>query len=100
LGSSSKKGGREEIRWNRFQDNADRREEWQKRIEEEPDPRWKVWLRVRAVGERKVDVTRDLGYRDGGSVLQIIKRLEKSAQSDEVSDRKKSYETLLSSVES
>ena len=50
--------------------------------------------------ERKVDVARDLGYRDGGSVLQIIKRLEKSAQENEAWARKKPcYEKEMSSVE-
>jgi len=34
--------------------------------------------------ERKVDVARELGYRDGGSVLQIIKRLHSRSQKDNV----------------
>jgi putative transposase len=97
----AQKGGQEEIRWKRFQDNFDRRDEWQPRIAAEPDDRWKVWLRVRALGERKAEIARDLGYRDGGSVLQIIKRLDKSAQTDPALQRKKlAYEALLSSVES
>jgi len=96
----AKKGPRREIRWNRFQDNGNRKKLWQKRIKAEPDFRWKIWLRVRALGEQKVDVARDLGYRDGGSVLQIIKRLGKSAQADAALDKKKrTYEALLSSVE-
>jgi hypothetical protein len=46
------------------------------------------------LGERKADVARELGYRDAGSVLQIIKRLEKRVQ------KMKNHERDLSSVES
>jgi hypothetical protein len=75
--------------------------EWQPRNAAEPDDRWKVWLRMRPLEERKAEIARDLGYRDGGSVLQIIKRLEISAQTDPAHQRKKlAYEALLSSVES
>ena len=63
--------------------------------------RWKIWLRVRALGERKVDIARELGYRDGGSVLQIIKRLEKKAQENGIwAQKMKKYESDLSSVKS
>jgi len=94
------KGGRQEIRWAQEQDQEERKRVWQDKINAEPDRRWKVWLRVRALGERKVEVARELGYRDGGSVLQIIKRLEKKAQDDEPWARKlKKYERELSNVE-
>jgi hypothetical protein len=56
---------------------------------------------LRALGERKAEIARDLGYRDEGSVLQIIKRLEISAQTDPAHQRKKlAYEALLLSIES
>ncbi len=95
------KAGPEEIRCYRGQDQVDRRAGWLEKIEAEPDLRWKVWLRVRAMGERKVDVARELGYRDGGTVLQIIKRLEKKVQEDKAwAQKKERYERELSSVES
>ena len=34
-------------------------------------------------GERKADVAREFGYRDGSAVLQIIKCLQTRAQKDE-----------------
>jgi len=93
------KGGQEEIPWSRGQDRKEQKGVWQKKINAEPDPRWKVWLRVRALGERKADVARELGYRDGSSVLQIIKRLEKRAQENETwAQKMKNYESDLSSV--
>ena len=95
------KGGDEEIRWKRLQDQVDRAPQWQKRIEDEPDDRWKIWLRVRALGQRKIDVARDLGYRDGSSVLQVLKRLEAQALKDKSGREKmRKYEILMSSVES
>ena len=95
------KGGQEEIRWNQGQDREDRKRVWQERIDAEPDDRWKIWLRIRALGERKVEIAREAGYRDGSSVLQIIKRLEKGAKTNEEWARKlKNYESALSSIES
>jgi len=97
----AQKQGDEEIRWNGFQDRTDQARQWQERLEDEPDDRWKIWLRVRALGQRKVDVARELGYRDGGSILQILKRLEARAAVEKTSrDKKQKYESLLSSVES
>lgn len=60
--------------------------EVQRRIRElvatEGDDRVKVWARVRIGGERRVDVGRDLGYRDGSGVTQVVKRLEAAAARD------------------
>ena len=45
-------------------------------------PMEESWKSVRLGGERMVDVSRELGYRDGGSVLQVVKRMEQAAESD------------------
>jgi len=45
-------------------------------LEKEEDERVRVWARVRLLGERPVDLARERGYRDGGSILQIVKRME------------------------
>ena len=58
------------------------RTQWEPRLAQETDKRVRIWLRVRLGGERKVDVARALGYRDGGSVLQVIKRLEAARRRD------------------
>ena len=38
-------------------------------------------------GERKVDVAREFGYRDGSGVPQVVKRLEQSARKDKALGR-------------
>lgn len=60
---------------------------WINGMAEEKDPRWRAWLRVEGPGEAKVEVAWDLGYRDGGSVLQILKRIEARCRKDK--ERKK-----------
>ena len=56
---------------------------------------------MRALGQRKIEIARDLGYRDGGSVLQVLKRLESKALKDKTwLEKMQKYESLLSSVES
>ena len=69
-------------------------------LAQEKEPRWRIWLRVEGLGEAKVDVARDLGYRDGGSVLQILKRMEVRCQNDrEWKQKRGKYRQHLSSVE-
>jgi len=48
-------------------------------LADEPDPRVRIWGRVRLGGERRVDVARECGYRDGSAVTQLIKRLDAAA---------------------
>jgi|GEM_PF-1174571 len=61
---------------------------WINEMAEEKDPRWRARLRVEGQGEEKVDVAWDLSCRDGGSVLQIIKRIEARCQKYEEWKRK------------
>jgi len=73
---------------------------WINGMAEERDPRWRLWLRVEGQGEAKVEVTRDLGYRDGGSVLQNLKRIEARCRKDKEWKRKhKKYSQWSSRVE-
>jgi len=55
---------------------------WINGMAEERDPRWRIWLWVGGQGEAKVEVAWDLSCRDGGSVLQILKRMEARCQKD------------------
>jgi hypothetical protein len=41
-----------------------------------------IWARVRSGAERLVDMAKELSYRDGSSVLQVVKRLERRALKD------------------
>ena len=74
--------GQEEARWSTRLKRTRIARQLPALLAAESDSRIQIWLRVRLGGERKVDVARDLGYRDGGSVLQVLKRLEAKAQQD------------------
>lgn len=77
------KGGKEELRWvSRAEGPAPARPAAAGLLLAEPDRRWQVWIRVRLGGERRIDVARDLDYRDGSAITQILKRREQSATSD------------------
>ncbi len=67
------------------------------RVEKEGDWRWRIWLRVKWGRERPVDIAREMDYRDGGSVLQVIKRLEKVESNR---PKRQQYEQLMSRIES
>jgi REP element-mobilizing transposase RayT len=96
------KHGQEEYRWFAREKRREVRRSLEQRLADETDRRIRIWMRVRLAGERKVDVARELGYRDGGSVLQVIKRLETARHRDRaLNERLKQLETSgeLSSVE-
>lgn len=79
-----KKGGAEEVRWTSRMEDGDARITAAQGLAEEQDERcWAVWVRVALGGERRIDVARAYGYRDGSAITQILKRLEQSAQRDE-----------------
>lgn len=71
-------------------------------LRETRDERMKVWIRVRLGGERKADVARSLGYRDGSGVLQVLKRLEAQAarESSLLEQLEQFRSAFLSSVQS
>lgn len=76
------KSGQEEQRWKVHKAKEAMQPKMATLLNDEPDLRWKIWLRVRVGGERAVDVGRELGYRSSGSgILEVIKRLEKRAES-------------------
>jgi len=76
------------------------RSRWINGMAEERDPRWRIWLRVEGQGEAKVEVAWDLSCRDGGSVLQILKRIEARCQEDKEWKRKhEKYGQQLSRIE-
>lgn len=67
------------------------------------DRRLRVWVRVRLGGERRIDVARSCGYKDGSAITQILKRLERQAQTDrslgaEFSNLRKEHQRRVSSV--
>lgn len=77
-----------------------RKESLRPLLQNEPDERIKTWARVRWLGERPVDLAREKGYRDGGSILQIVKRVEIRARQDSLFKKKLlAYEHNVSSVD-
>jgi hypothetical protein len=74
------KPGQEEVRWvARVQSGDERKIAARALAEAEPERRWQVWVRVRVGNERRIDVARAYGYKDGSAITQIIKRLEAEA---------------------
>lgn len=68
-------------------------------LAKETDQKWQIWLRVYGLHERKTELAREYGYRDGGSILQIIKRLHQKALVDPaIQNKKLDYERRLSGV--
>jgi len=71
-------GGEEEVRWLvRTEDDGVRRESARRLAEEQPERAWGVWARVHLGGERRIDVARAFGYKDGSAITQMLKRLER-----------------------
>jgi len=76
------KKGQEEIKWVSRVDDSDRRMAAAKSIaSRQPEPTWRVWVRVRLGGERRIDAARSCGYKDGSAVTHILNRLQKQSQS-------------------
>jgi len=99
-GLMRKKKGDEEIRWRDRVAAEAVRERVRELVAHELDRRVQIWARVKLGGERKVDVAKEFGYGDGSGVLQVVKRLEVSAQQDKALARKlKRLRRGLSSVE-
>jgi REP element-mobilizing transposase RayT len=78
----SGKNGQDERRWQQREDWRAQRERLQQLLADESDRRVRMWARVQVGGQRRVDVARDSGYRDGSGVTHLIKRLEAEAAHD------------------
>jgi hypothetical protein len=71
------KGGEEEVRWTAREEDAEGRIALARDLAERQAERvWQVWVRVRLGAERRIDVARAYGYKDGSAITQILKRLE------------------------
>lgn len=51
-------------------------------LKSQNDPRIVIWARVKLLGERSVDIAREKGYRDGSSILHIVKRVDIRSRKD------------------
>jgi REP element-mobilizing transposase RayT len=74
---AGKKGHPEELRWvARLESSADLAAAIGELAEAQPERPWQVWVRVRLGGERRIDVARRYGYKDGSAITQMLKRME------------------------
>lgn len=76
------KEGQEEILWRQRVSARETGEQVRKMLEREPDERVRIWARMRLGGERGAEMARELGYRDGSGVGQVVRRLEREAAHD------------------
>lgn len=76
------KKGSDEIKWKRHHDQEEVQEILKKIATKQKDERLLMWIQVRLGGQRRVDVARKFGYKDGSAVTHIINRLEKKAELD------------------
>jgi putative transposase len=96
-----RKPAREEARWVQQRSQGSRRQRLGELLEQETDDRVKIWARVRLAGESSVTVARELGYRGGSGVGQVVRRLEQRSTVDQALREKLSrISENLSRVES
>jgi len=100
----SRKKGAEELRWAaRPEPASELREAAAALAAQQPERPLQVWLRVHLGGERRIDVARAFGYKDGSAITQMLKRLQSRAASDRkltarMSDLKNQATQIASSV--
>ena len=95
------KAAADETRWVRQQQQPTVRKRLQRILEGETDERIRLWARVRLGGERNVEVARELGYRGGSGVGQLVRRVEqRSVQDAQLRKKLMRIKANLSRVES
>jgi putative transposase len=95
------KTAKEEMQWLHQQQTPLLRKRLQRVLEAEPDERVRIWARIRLGGERNVAVAREVGYRGGSSVGQIVRRIEqRSVEDAELRKQLTRIKANLSRVES
>jgi hypothetical protein len=79
----SKKAGQEELKWAaRLERGSQRTTATRALAAKQPGRPWQVWVRVRLGAERRIDIARAYGYKDGSAITQILKRLQQDAGSN------------------
>jgi putative transposase len=74
------------------------RERILKELKEEKDKRVVLWVRVQLLGERKIDLARELGYGDGSGVTRVVQRLEVRECNDKALAKKLAAYRKMSNV--
>jgi REP element-mobilizing transposase RayT len=77
-----KKAGHEEIKWVSRAERGTHRTEIAATLAAAQSRRpLQVWIRIHLGGEKRIEVARSYGYRDGSAITQILKRLHLEANS-------------------
>ena len=101
-----KKTGQEELRWAIRAERGNQRSKAAGLLAgTQPERTWQVWIRVNLAGERRIDIARAYGYKDGSAITQKLKRLQnqakaKPAMAERMSRLKAEMDTILSRVKS
>lgn len=77
------RGGREELRWLKRDNDVRARQRVRQLIADEADRRVRLWARARLAGEPMTLLARELGYADASGVHRVAQRLEAAAKCDE-----------------
>ena len=76
------KKGQEELKWVARAERGNQRSAAARALAgQQPERSWQVWVRVHLGGERRIDVARAYGYKDGSAITQMLKRLQNAARS-------------------
>jgi hypothetical protein len=81
------KQGLDEAQWTVERRSEELRERVREMVVDESDE-IKMWARVKLGGERRVEVAREYGYKDGSGLTHLLKKLERNAGRDEALGRK------------
>jgi hypothetical protein len=83
------------------QEAATRRAKLAALLKKEPDEDVRIWLETNFSDEKKLDVARRHGYKDGNGVTQLVKRLERRKEKDaKLRDKLTAYRTDLALIAS
>jgi hypothetical protein len=99
-----KKAGGEELKWLARAERRNARSMAAGTLAaRQPERPWQVWVRVHLGGERRIDIARAYGYKDGSAITQMLKRLQqeagsKSAMAQRMSRLETEIDPILSSV--
>ena len=99
-GMAQGKRGAEEMAWvSRVDDCGMRERAARKLASQQSERRWGAWIRVRLGAERRVDVGRSMGYKDGSAITHLLQRLdEQIAKAPHLASRRKALEAEFNRI--
>jgi hypothetical protein len=66
---------------------------------QQSERQWGAWIRVRLGAERRVDVGKSMGYKDGSAITHLLQRLdEQIAKAPHLASRRKALEAEFNRI--